>query len=76
MFAVQQKYYLKEKMINLPNKKQKDKTHCTDCDIKLTKETQKVYGGVKYGQCKKCIIKKQKKHNDKRQKAIKDNKWF
>ncbi len=63
-------------MINLPKRKQTDKKYCTDCNIELTKKTQKVYGGVKYGQCKECIKKKVSKHNAKRKKALKESKWF
>jgi|6_EtaG_2_1085325.scaffolds.fasta_scaffold75905_3 late competence protein required for DNA uptake (superfamily II DNA/RNA helicase) len=63
-------------MISLPKTKAKDKTHCTECGAELTKKTQRIYNGVKYGQCRECIIKKVKKHNDKRKKALKESKWF
>ena len=63
-------------MINLPKTKAKDKTHCNKCGVELTKKTRKIYGGVKYGQCKKCILKKVQKHNAKRKKELEDNKWF
>ena len=63
-------------MINLPKTKAKDKTHCNKCGVELTKKTQKIYNGVKYGQCRDCILKKVKKHNAKRKKALKNSKWF
>jgi hypothetical protein len=52
------------------------KTHCAKCKVKLDKNNTKTYNGTTYGQCKKCIIQKVKEHNKKRQKAIKDSKWF
>ena len=63
-------------MINLPKTKAKDKLNFTECGIELTKKTRKIYGGVKYGQCRDCILKKVKKHNAKRKKALKNSKWF
>lgn len=63
-------------MITLPRRIAKDKTECTDCGVKLTKKTQRIYNGIKYGQCKKCIKDKVNKHNEKRKKALKDSKWF
>ncbi|QDP67926.1 MAG: hypothetical protein Tp1122DCM00d2C27307611_16 [Prokaryotic dsDNA virus sp.] len=63
-------------MITLPIRKQKDKKNCTKCNVELTVKNQKVYNGIKYGQCKKCIKKLSDKHNAKRKQALKESKWF
>lgn len=49
---------------------------CKECGCDLNKKNSKVYLGVKYLRCKKCISNKIQKYNDKRKKILKDNKWF
>ena len=49
---------------------------CKTCGCLLNKETRKIYMGIKYLHCKKCLSKKAAKHNKRRKKALKDSKWF
>lgn len=65
------------KNIELPLRRKLSKpTHCNICKIELTPKNWKHYMGRINTRCKKCINKNVKEYNDKRKKALKQNKWF
>ena len=48
---------------------------CKTCGCELNKKTRKIYMGVKYLSCKKCISKKSLKYAKKRQKLVNQSNW-
>ena len=64
-------------MITLPTRRKLTRrTNCKDCDVKLTEENRIRHGGKTQARCKPCNRKYLKKYNDKRYKAIKENKLW
>ena len=64
-------------MIGLNSRpKAKEPTNCMDCKIELDKETKVRQQGVTNRRCRKCHNKYIGEYNKKRQKALKDSKWF
>ena len=68
---------LPEKNVMLPLREKLAKpSNCNLCDVELTPKNWRHYMGRVDTRCKKCVNDKIKKYNDKRQKILKQDKWF
>ena len=66
-----------ETMIGLITRPKKGKPkNCKDCAVKLDKDNMIKKSGVTYGRCKECNNKYLAEYNKKRQKRLKESKWF
>ena len=65
------------KNINLPRREKLSKpTNCNICDIELTPINWRHYMGRVDTRCRECYNKKQQVYNERRKKAMKQDRWL